>query len=211
MRIPVDLIAGWKGAGKTSLIDRMERHLWMEERLTILLNENGREWLGTSLRPGHQAVYWTQGCICCTANALLEQELLRLAQEGAVQRLLVELSELSRLTDVKIMLSQMKEFQLEHVLYVLDASQLRKKWETSGPFLAKQLPEAAEILINRMERLNRVEQDWVYQTLREEVPRVPISEFSVETITAKGLQALYERGRLYRKIGFGPKQKQGGI
>ncbi|MFN3589067.1 MAG: CobW family GTP-binding protein, partial [Spirosomataceae bacterium] len=69
MAIPVTIITGFLGAGKTTFLNALLAHL-STQKLAIIENEFGKENIDSELIIGNteKVMTLTQGCICCTLN-----------------------------------------------------------------------------------------------------------------------------------------------
>lgn len=90
--IPVTLVTGLLGAGKTTLIDHLLEHRPREERWAVLVNEFSATGVDGA-RLAREGVYLREvagGCMGCSAVVMLQVELNRLLREARPHRLLVE-------------------------------------------------------------------------------------------------------------------------
>lgn len=90
--IPVTLVTGLLGAGKTTLIDYLLEHRPREERWAVLVNEFSETGVDGA-RLARDGVYLREvagGCMGCSAAVMLRVELNRLLREARPHRLLVE-------------------------------------------------------------------------------------------------------------------------
>ena len=148
-KTPVDLIAGFRGSGKTTLIRAMTGSLWQGERVVFLLNERGKARLDGLDRP---VVEWQGGCICCTASSMLEQAMEELLAQYRPDRLVLELAETARLADAKGLFDQPgSEFRVEHMTFVLNGADFPRRWALSQRFLEGQFQESPAVLLNGAE------------------------------------------------------------
>lgn len=88
----VELIGGFLGAGKTTLIKGLIDAWSGKERLAVLVNEFGEVGIDGTLLAGRgtEVVELSSGCICCTLNADLKAQVANLAKAYQPERLLIE-------------------------------------------------------------------------------------------------------------------------
>lgn len=107
-RIPVNLIAGPLGVGKTTTINHLLKHRPAGERWAVLVNEYGLVGLDAALmegsgdrgaRPGVEIREVAGGCICCSAGFMFEVSLVLLLQRRPA-RLLIEPTGLAALSSI---------------------------------------------------------------------------------------------------------------
>jgi len=98
-RTPVNLITGFRGAGKTTAMCNLLLQRPPSERWAVLVNDFGDAGYDDAIRTGGNNVIVREangGCACCTGQAELRTALVRLLRETRPQRLLIELSGAAR-------------------------------------------------------------------------------------------------------------------
>lgn len=107
-RIPVNLIGGSLGVGKTTTINHLLEHRPKDEQWAVLVNEYGLVGLDAALMeapgeagqpPGVEIREVVGGCICCSASFLFEMSLVVLLQRRP-DRLLIEPTGLAALSGI---------------------------------------------------------------------------------------------------------------
>ena len=89
-RIPVTLVGGFLGSGKTTRINAL-LHAPHGRRIAVVLNEIGAIGVDAARLAGaEEFVELDGGCICCALNADLEATLARLRARGGFDHLVVE-------------------------------------------------------------------------------------------------------------------------
>jgi G3E family GTPase len=131
-RLPVSLITGFLGSGKTTLVNRLLRHPEMANT-AIVVNEFGEIALDQHFieRSDGEVVVLANGCLCCTVQGDLEEVVGRLyGQRGsgavpAFDRLLIETTGLADPAPImEILLSKpiiAENFALDAVVTTVDA------------------------------------------------------------------------------------------
>lgn len=195
-KTPVDLIAGFRGSGKTTLIRAMAGSLWQGERVVFLLNERGKARLNGLDRP---VVEWQGGCICCTASSMLEQAMADLLAEYRPERLVLELAETARLADAKALFDQPGSgLRVEHLIYVLNGIDFPRRWALSQRFLEGQLQESPAVLLNSAETSGGAEALTVIGTV---APRCTVFKAPID------VAELYRASKVFRMIGPAKKRR----
>ena len=200
-RIPVDLISGFRGAGKTTLIRAMT-DMWQEDRVVFLQNEQGKEsFPGFEGNETFAVVPLTGGCLCCTANSQLEQTLLERKENFSPTRIVLELAETARLSDVKANFAQFPDYRIEHIIYVLNACDFQKKWHLSKRFLEQQFAETPVLYINRIDQTADSVPEAIYAAIAANNPKCKIYE------DGANLEELYHTSRTFKQITITGKQQ----
>ena len=167
--IPVNLVAGPLGAGKTTTINHLLRNRPERERWAVLVNEYGLIGLDAALmgssepNPGVQIKEVAGGCICCSAGFMFEVSLVLLLQRRP-DRLLIEptgLAELSGILDTLGRDGIREAVDVRSIICMLDPSRLEKdvaRDEVQDQF------EAADVLLASRSDLATPEQLEAFNT-----------------------------------------------
>jgi G3E family GTPase len=153
--IPLTVIGGFLGAGKTTLVNHLLRTA--TRRFGVLVNDFGAIAIDAALiasRDG-DTIALTNGCVCCGMSGDLGDGLLRLAARGPeIDHVIVEASGVSDPWRVAELALVEPGFSLEPILVVADAStlasQLYDRWV--GDTVRSQLLAAEVIVLNKTDR-----------------------------------------------------------
>jgi len=149
--IPVTLVTGLLGAGKTTLIDYLLEHRPREERWAVLVNEFSETGVDGA-RLAREGVYLREvagGCMGCSAAVMLQVELNRLLREARPHRLLVEPTGLGHPMEL------LQFFQSENyrdvlspraTICLLDARRLSEQKFLDSPLWSQQ-KQSADVLL----------------------------------------------------------------
>ncbi len=123
-KIPVHIISGFLGAGKTTAIIQLFRQKRMEESWAVVVNEFGkiaidRETLRSS-SPNGNVYDISGGCICCTAKGYLNDALEEIIQSGRYSRILIEPSGLGGIDMVSEIVEAKASLFLKPVICLVD-------------------------------------------------------------------------------------------
>ena len=124
--IPVTIITGFLGAGKTTMINRLLEKS-DGERLAVIVNEFGALGIDGALLSGRQGnvVELTNGCMCCETRGNLTAALAELADRASsIDSVLVETSGLADpfgVADVLVQTAFSVDFILASVVTIVDA------------------------------------------------------------------------------------------
>ena len=147
-RVPVTLIGGYLGAGKTTIINRLLART--DRPIAVLVNDVGSINIDRSLiaRRNADAVELTDGCVCCSLSQGLGEAFDRLRRRPtAPDHVILELSGVADPTRV-VPWARSDGFRLDAVAILVDAEQFldRQADQRIGPLLTRQL-EAADLVV----------------------------------------------------------------
>ncbi|MBN8494467.1 MAG: GTP-binding protein [Burkholderiales bacterium] len=156
--IPVSVIGGYLGAGKTTLVNHLLRHAG-GRRLAVLVNDFGELPIDDALieaRDGN-LLRLAGGCVCCSFGSDLLGALQQLsALSPPPQQLLLECSGVARPGAVARTLTLLPALQRDAVLVLADAESLRERAADRyvGELVQQQLAEADLIALNKCDRID---------------------------------------------------------
>lgn len=159
-KIPVTVITGFLGAGKTSLLNHLI-DIYPEKKFAIIENEFGEENIDSQLVENIQnedIFELSNGCICCNLNQELFLVLQKLIDsKHSFNHLLIETTGIA---DPGSILASFisdpivkKEFELDSVICLVDAS-VSKVDQEKDDILNKQIAVADLLLINKTDLAN---------------------------------------------------------
>lgn len=156
-RLPVTLVVGLPGAGKSTLIASWLGARPAGERWVVLVNQAAVAWMaGRDPARGERResrLVAVGGCACCSGQAAFEAALVRLLREGAWDRLLVELDgggEPARFVDLLRSGAGRRHLALDEVVAVVDAAVAeRATTGRTADLLEHQVVAADRIVLNR--------------------------------------------------------------
>jgi G3E family GTPase len=177
-KIPVTLIGGYLGAGKTTLVNHLLRNAG-GRRLAVLVNEFGALPVDADLIEARDdnLLSISGGCICCSFGSDLLGALMQLKDRAdAIDHLLIETSGVALPQSIVQSLSLLPDLALDGVIVVTDAETIEQRARDrymSDTVLA-QLAHADIILLNKADLVSRERLDAVSHWLNGIVPGVRI-------------------------------------
>jgi G3E family GTPase len=127
-KIPVNIISGFLGSGKTTAIIRLFEQKSPDENWAIVVNEFGQVAIdGQTLRlkSSSNSVYdIIGGCICCSAKASLHETLEKTILPGNFDRILIEPSGLGGIEMVSDIIAKINEMELMPIICLVDLTVL---------------------------------------------------------------------------------------
>ncbi|HTV90698.1 MAG TPA: GTP-binding protein [Stellaceae bacterium] len=177
--IPVNVIGGFLGAGKTSLVNHLLRHT--TRRYAVLVNDFGAVNIDAALieTRGEAVIALTNGCICCTIGDDLGAALNRLAERRpAPERVLIEASGVADPWQVAQLALIEPGFTLDAVAVVADAGAFLKQLADPhlGDTVRRQFARADLAIVNKADCADLPLRDAVAEVIREIRPGAAVIE-----------------------------------
>lgn len=147
--VPVHLIAGYLGAGKTTSLTRLLAARPAGERVAVIVNDFGDAGIDARVIASDGSVRIAEiqgGCVCCTAPHEFTKALGLLLDEVRPERVFVETTGLARPADLVDTLRRgphRDRVRVGPVIVIVDPARLRRRPE---PLLREQI-EAADVLV----------------------------------------------------------------
>ena len=151
----VNIISGFLGAGKTTLIKKLLDGAFEGEKVVLLENEYGEVGIdgGFMKDSGIQVTEINSGCICCTLVGDFSDALVKMIETYHPDRILIEPSGVGKLSDIRKVVSDVAAEHPELVLAgcatVADVSKCRMYAKNFGEFFLDQIQSAETIILSR--------------------------------------------------------------
>ena len=157
MKTKLDIISGFLGAGKTTLIQKLIGEKLFEEQLAIIENEFGEIGIDGSLlkRGGVKIKEINSGCICCTLVGDFEIAIEEIISTYHPDRLIIEPSGVGKLSDVikACETPHIKELvDINMIITVVDVLKYKTYMKNFGAFFENQIRYAKTIILSRTQK-----------------------------------------------------------
>lgn len=156
LHIPVNLVTGFLGVGKTTALTKLLANKPANEYWAIVVNEFGEVGIdGATLSTagdGLQVAEVPGGCVCCTTSPMLRTALNRLVKDRRPDRLLIEPSGLGHPAGIVDLLRDpfmAKTFEVRAVVTLLDPRHLDDRRYTSHETWRDQIQLADVLILNK--------------------------------------------------------------
>ena len=157
--IKIDVISGFLGAGKTTLIKKLfESKKFKEEKIVIIENEFGEIGIdGAFLKDsGVQIKEINAGCICCSLVGDFESSIKELVEKFSPDRIIIEPSGVGKLSDIIGAINKVQGLDLDiNILAtVVDAAKTKLYLKNFGEFFNNQVKAADTIVVGKVDKVN---------------------------------------------------------
>jgi G3E family GTPase len=156
-RMPITVVTGFLGAGKTSLVNRLIRARATGERIGVVVNEAGEIGLDGALlgNATDDVIEIADGCVCCTSQGELLDAITRLSRAagGHLDRIILETSGLADPGPVLDALSSITHvLRLDTMVVVVDAVHALDQLDRhKSPEMRQQVQLATHIVLSKID------------------------------------------------------------
>ena len=176
----IDIVSGFLGAGKTTLIKKLLAEAFQGEKLVLIENEFGEISIdgGFLKDSGVQISEMSSGCICCSLVGDFDRALKDVHEQFHPDRILIEPSGVGKLSDVIVAVENavkdVPDMQLNSFVTVADATKVKVYMKNFGEFYNNQIESASTIILSRTQRLSQEKLEAAVALLREKNPTAAI-------------------------------------
>ena len=196
MSIKVDIISGFLGAGKTSLIKKLFENGFNNEKVVLIENEFGEIGIDGSFlkEAGVDIKEINSGCICCSLVGDFSKSMQEVINKFTPDRIIIEPSGVGKLSDiVKAVEDLHMDLQLNIVATVVDGGKCKIYMKNFGEFFNNQVQDAKTIIVSKVEKLSDQKILEVYNLLKEKNPNANIILANLLVVDAKRLVETLEK------------------
>ena len=195
----IDIVSGFLGAGKTTLIKKLLAEAFQGEKLVLIENEFGEISIdgGFLKESGVQISEMSSGCICCSLVGDFNKALKDVHQQFAPDRILIEPSGVGKLSDVIVAVENtvkdVPDMKLNSFVTVADATKVKVYMKNFGEFYNNQIESAGTIILSRTQRLNQEKLEAAVALLREKNPNAAILTTPWDELDGKTILSAIEK------------------
>ena len=155
----VDIISGFLGAGKTTLISKLLKEALKDEQVVLIENEFGEIGIdgGFLKDSGVEIREMNSGCICCSLVGDFGTSLKEVVDKYHPDRIIIEPSGVGKLSDVIKAVKDLhieNEIRLNSASTVADASKVKVYMKNFGEFFNNQIEHAGTIILSRTQNVS---------------------------------------------------------
>ena len=186
----IDIVSGFLGAGKTTLIKKMLSEAYQGEKLVLIENEFGEISIdgGFLKESGIQINELNAGCICCSLVGDFRTALQQVVEQYHPDRIVIEPSGVGKLSDVTRAVEGVAEHldvQLNSFVTVADVNKVKMYMKNFGEFYDDQISHASCILLSRTQTASEEKIAAAVAMLREKNPTATIVTTAWDHLTGE--------------------------
>ena len=193
----IDIISGFLGAGKTTLIKKLLKDAFQGEQVVLIENEFGEIGIdgGFLKEAGIQIREMNSGCICCSLVGDFGASLKEVISKYHPDRILIEPSGVGKLSDVIKAVQGVEEetgLVLNSYTTVVDAKKCKMYMRNFGEFFNNQVEYAGAIIMSRTDIVDEAKAQASLELLREINSKAAIITTPIEKLEGKKLLEVME-------------------
>ena len=178
-RIPVAIVSGYLGSGKTTLVRHLLEAAQQEgTRLAVISNEFGELGIDRALlgKPSEDYVELAGGCVCCRLSDELVETLVRIEREAKPDRIVVETSGAALPYDTQLHLwrDPVRSFIDDDVAAVVVNAEQLAQGRDIGDTFTQQVSSADLLILNQIDRVPEDALPELRERLRSLEPDAPL-------------------------------------
>ncbi len=167
----IDIISGFLGAGKTTLIKKLVGEAYAGEKVVLIENEFGEIGIdgGFMKDAGIEVTEMNSGCICCSLVGDFSEALKKVLKEYGPDRIVIEPSGVGKLSDVvrAVLPLESDSVRINSRTVVADATKCRIYMKNFGEFYNNQIENAGAIILSRTSTITPEKLDTALSLIRE--------------------------------------------
>ena len=193
----IDIISGFLGAGKTTLIKKLIKDAFAGEQLVLIENEFGEIGIdgGFLKEAGIQITEMNSGCICCSLVGDFSKALGEVMERFHPDRILIEPSGVGKLSDVDAAVRKLDrdDWRPGSKITVTDALRAKMYLKNFGEFYKDQVEAADLIVLSRTQSADPKKLEACLALLREIHPDAAIVTTPWDELDGKQIMAAAEQ------------------
>ena len=202
----IDIVSGFLGAGKTTLIRKLLAEAYQGEKLVLIENEFGEISVdgGFLKDAGIEISEMSSGCICCSLVGDFGKALHEVEERFHPDRILIEPSGVGKLSDVVAAVEKAAgedpALKLNSFVTVADASKVKMYMKNFGEFYNNQVEHAGTILLSRTQNLSQDKLEGAVELLRGKNPTAVILTTPWDQLDGRTILSAIEKTSLEEEL-----------
>ena len=196
----IDIISGFLGAGKTTLIKKLISEAFQGQQVVLIENEFGEIGIdgGFLKDSGINITEMNSGCICCSLVGDFAEALKEVVAKFNPDRIIIEPSGVGKLSDVMravkgVADEENSHLELNSLVTVADANKCKMYMKNFGEFYNNQIESCHTIVLSRTQNVSQEKLEAVVAMLREKNAEAAIITTPWDDLTGAQLLAVMEK------------------
>lgn len=199
MLTKIDIISGFLGAGKTTLIKKLLSESYAGKSTALIENEFGEIGIDGVLlqQSGMQVREINSGCICCTMAGDFNSALKDVLRKYQPERIVIEPSGVAKLSDTVetcARFAMRENVEIDAVIAVADVTKYRMYSKNFGEFYNNQIQNAKAVVLSRTQTASPEILEAAVKGIREQNPGAAIITTPWEQLAGNAIFSAAERG-----------------
>ena len=196
----INIISGFLGAGKTTLIKKLLNESFKGEKLVLIENEFGEIGIdgGFLKDAGVEITEMNSGCICCSLVGDFGTALKEVLDTYSPDRIIIEPSGVGKLSDVIGAVERVRdsgvELELHSFVTVVDATKCKIYMKNFGEFFNNQVEHASAIFLSRTQNMDQGKLNVAVNLLRQHNEKAAIITTPWDQLTGAQIISAMEGG-----------------
>ena len=196
----IDIISGFLGAGKTTLIKKLLSEAFKGEQVVLIENEFGEIGIdgGFLKESGIEIREMNSGCICCSLVGDFGKSLREVVDTYHPDRILIEPSGVGKLSDVIKAVRDVQgdiDAQLNSFSTVVDVTKCRIYRNNFGEFFSNQIEYAGAVILSRTDKAKPEKVEESVALLRELNSKAPFITTPIAQLPGEKILETMESGK----------------
>ena len=201
----IDIISGFLGAGKTTLIKKLLQEGFPKEKTVLIENEFGEIGIdgGFLKEAGVEIKEMNSGCICCSLVGDFAEALKKCAEQFQPDRIIIEPSGVGKLSDVIGAVQGVQAetgMELHSFTTVADAAKCKLYMKNFGEFFNNQIEHANTIVLSRTQKLSEEKLAECLALIREKNPKAVVITTPWDAVSGAQILEAMEQKELMEQL-----------
>lgn len=192
----IDIISGFLGAGKTTLIKKLLKDGYVNEQVVLIENEFGEIGIdgGFLKESGIEIREMDSGCICCSLVGDFYTSLKEVIEKYSPQRIIIEPSGVGKLSDVIAAVQKVTDenIVLNSYTTVIDVTKCKSYLKNFGEFYKNQLEYAGAIVLSRTDKVSAKKAEQTLELIRTVNETAPVITTPIEQLSGAQILTVME-------------------
>ncbi len=194
----IDIISGFLGAGKTTLIKKLLEEVLQDEQVVLVENEYGEVGIDSGFLKdsGVEIRELNSGCICCTLVGDFSKSLDEVITTYHPDRIIIEPSGVGKLSDIMSSVKGMEEdhpdVKMNALVTVVNALKARKLIKSFGEFFSNQVENATTVVLSRTQSSEPEQLELCVKMIRDLNPKAAIITTPWDEMTGRQILEVME-------------------